>query len=535
MMKDYPEWCLESEQSGGSAQRWRAAGRGRSVLLGLLTCALLLGPLAAFGADRLVRQDWWLLESDHFRVITNTRGDTPESIIRDLELFRAVVLKMTGVANVEEKLPTTAVVFRSMSEFKRLSGSRNIAGYMRPTLRGNWMVSGGDSLNMDQRQVMFHEYVHHLLRSASSVNYASWYDEGLADMLSSIYEEDGKVVVGAEAPARMQTLKNNAYQVSLEKIVNTDDLSDWHKYHVSYFYAMSWALVNYLNMGHMLGTPSRVPELNNYLALVQQDVPRPEAFKKAFGMTPSEMENKVNDYLGTRMRPVLMLPRDRFPVVENLETRRLTAAEISYELATLAIYGNLKLSRALVQEQLELHPDNAEIKGVLAVTYQRQGNYPEAEKLAREAVATNPDSTVLAIDLADILMAWNRHDCAEVEPVCTQRKLQAEALYRGVLELEPDNPEANVKLAYLLLAENRELDAAAESVEVGLTYQPWSASLNLLAGKVYLRLDDRDRARGYLSRALYWGNSESLRADAAAALKQLEEQNQVTDNDQSES
>jgi len=491
-----------------------------SVLL--INSVSLLFSAKAMAADRLVRADWWRLESEHFNVVTNTKGDVPQSIIEDLELFRSVVLALTGLKTVEEKLPTTAVVFRSTGEFNRLTQRPNIVGYMRATLRGNWMVSAGGSLNMDQRQIMFHEYVHHLLRSASTVNYASWYDEGLADMLSSVYEDDGRVVIGAESTVRINTLKNNSTQVSLERIVNTDDLSDWHRYHLSYFYAMSWALVNYLNVGHLTGTPSRVADLQRYLALTQEGVPRPEAFETAFSMTPKQMEDKVNDFLGKRMRPVIMIPRERFPATPKVARRQLDDLEITLELAWLAMYGNSALARDLLEDQLEVTPGDARLTSALAVTYQLDGKHEKGAALAREASRAAPSNPELAIDFADLLVSWNKQECETRMPICDDRSMEAEAQYRRALELAPDNPEAHAQLAGLLQSESRELSAAADHVEQALSYQRWSPNLNLLAGQIYLKLGERDFARAHLERALYWTENEAVRAAAAKALQTLD-------------
>jgi tetratricopeptide (TPR) repeat protein len=485
-----------------------------------LLCLAFTAPTLA--VDRLVHQDWRRLESEHFNVITNTPGDTPQSIINDLELFRSVVLALTGVESVQERLPTTVVVFRRTSEFNRLTRIPNILGYMRPTLRGNWMVSAGGSLRVEQRTIMFHEYVHHLLRSASSVNYPSWYDEGLADMLATIHERDGRVVIGAEHEARIRTLKNSPLQVPLEKIVNTDDLSDWHPYHVSYFYAMSWALVNYLNVGHFAGTPSRVEDLQRYLALTQAGRDRQEAFVEAFRMSPREMEDEVNEFLGERMRPVIMLPRDRFAVAKQAQPRRLDALEMTHELAWLAMYTNHKLSRSLLEDQLEVTPRDARLTSALGVTYQLDEDYARGAELTRAAVRMDPTQPELAIDLADLLVSWNGKACETRGPECDDRAIEAEANYERALSLEPDNPEAHARLANLLRVERRKLDDAAEHVELALSYQRWSPPLNLLAGQIYLALQKSGPAREHLERALYWSESESIRKEAATALKKLE-------------
>jgi len=499
-------------------------GPGTSAVLSgtlYVTLMALLVSVSATAQDRLIRQDWWLLESDHFSVVTNTRGETPDNIIEDLELFRAVVLILTGIDEVEDKLPTRAVVFKSLSEFNRIARMPNIVGFMRSTLRSNRMVSGGSSLSMGQRSIMFHEYVHLLLRSASSVNYPGWYDEGLADMLATVHEKGDRIVIGAESETRMRTLKNNPMTVPLERIVNTDDLSSWHPYHVSYFYAMSWALVNYLNVGHLLGSPNRVPHLQQYLALTQGDTPRPQAFLDAFGITPRAMENELNDYLGTRRRPVIMLPRDRFPEIGEIGKRKLSREEITYELALLAVFRNTKLARSLIEDQLQMESANARLTGALALTYQAERDFARGAELARMAVRTDPKNPELAIDLADLLILWNNNNCEREKVGCADRIIEAEQSYRRVLELAPDNPEAHAQLAALLHSVNRDLPAAAEHIDTALDYQPWSPNLNLLAGQIYKRLGEIDSAREHLRRALRWSENEKIRTQAAKALAAL--------------
>lgn len=492
-------------------------------LSGVLLLALVASlPWSVEAQDRLIKQDWWLLESEHFTVVTNTLGQTPDGIIEDLELFRAVVLAITGIKKAEDKLPTRAVVFKSLGEFNRIAKMPNIVGYMRPTLRGNRMVSGGGSLSLDQRHVMFHEYVHHLLRSASSVNYTSWYDEGLADMLATVYEKDGRIVIGAESRARMKTLKNNPMRVSLERIVNNDDLSSWHPYHVSYFYAMSWALINYLNVGHLSGAPNRLEHLENYLALTQKGTERSQAFFEAFGMTPRAMERELNKYLGKRMRPVLMIPRDRFPEIGKISKRLLSKEEITYELSMLAIFRNTKLARSLLEDQLQLEPDNPRLTGALALTYQAEEKFVHGVRLARKAMRADPTNPELAIDLADMLVIWNRDVCEDDMTGCDDRVTEAGQAYHHALEVAPDNPEAHAQLAALLQTENHDLAAAIVHVRVALEYQPWSPDLNLLAGQIYQGLGETDSAREHLQHALYWAESERVRIAAAEAMAELE-------------
>ncbi len=496
------------------------------VRTNLLWAAFLtLAALQVHATDRLVKQSWHLLESENFSVMTNTRGDTPEALISDLELFRTVVLAITNASAVKDRLPTRALVFRTRREFLRVSGASNIAGYMRATLRGNYMVSGGSSRSMDQRSIMFHEYVHHLLRSASTVNYPSWYDEGFADVLSTIYEADGKVVIGGVSSVRMNTLKNNPMQISLERVVHNDDLSSWHRYHVSYFYGISWALVNYLQFGHMMkDMPNRVTQLQTYLSLVQRNVERPRAFEEAFKINPRGMEKELNNYLGKNRRPVMMIPRDRFAPVGPIRTRSMSNQEVALALARQALYRSPEYARSLINEQLEDDPRDAQLTNVLGLTYQMEEQYKEADKYLQEAARMDPGDPVLAIDVADLLAIWNAAVCAKNDNGCEERGSTAEAEYRRALELAPDNPEANARYASFLQVADRDLPAAKKYIDFALEYQPWAPSLHLVAGLINQGLADKPGAREHLLRTLHWSKSASIREQAAAALAELDDE-----------
>ncbi len=504
--------------------------RQRIARLICLVAILSVGRVHAL--DKFLEMPWWLHESDHFSVVTNI-PDRGDQLIQQLELFRAVVLKFTGLNAVEDRLPTRAVIFAKRAEFARITDRANALGYTSTTLRNNRMVASGGSLNTAQRHIMFHEYVHYLLRSATDENHPSWYDEGLADMLSTVMERRGQMVVGTAPPSHLRFINSNSRQVPANKIVNTDDLSDWHPLNVSLFYATSWALVTYIFADK---TGERIADLQNYLAAVQRGEPREAAFEDAFHVSARTLQRRSINYIRRHNKAFLRYPREQFLINTNSTARRLSTEEIAYELAYLAMFSNTALARTLIQDVLHRDPHNPSMQTALAVTYQADQEYERGVELARaslrEANKQNLQDAVLEIELADMLMVWNQDACAseslfreendvpqDTPAVCQSRYVAAKQGYQRGLELEPDNPELRAGLAWALLKLNQELPRAARHIEFALDYQPWSPTLQYRAGMIYQAKGEREKALTRLHKALYWSEDAELRDKAAAAVK----------------
>ncbi len=493
--------------------------------------------------DRLLQMSWWLHEGEHFSVVTNI-PDKGDDVVADLELFRAVVLRFTGFKAVEDRLPTRAVIFAKKGEFARIVDRASTLGYTSTTLRSNRMVSSGGKLNVEQRHIVFHEYIHYLLRSATNDNHPSWYDEGLAEMLSTVYERNGQVFVGSAPAVHIRFLNSNQLQMPAGSFVHTDDLSNWHPLKVSAFYATSWAMVNYIYADK---TGERVEMLSDYLARLRRAEPREAAFEQAFDMQPRGLERRSRKYVSRSNRAFLQYPRDSFTIHTETTRRKLSKEEVAYELAYLAMFSNTELARKLVEEILQEDPDNASMRMMLAVTYQADEEYQRGIEIARASLSLANQKGVrdvlLEIDLADMLMVWNRDACARKEAdhqvparhregdekdvkqdsaeTCRARYVEAKEAYLRGLAIETNNPEVRAGLAWALLKLEQELGQALRHIEFALDYQPWSPTLQYRAGMIHKGLDQRDLAMKRLRKALYWAKDGDLREDAAAALAEF--------------
>jgi len=250
-----------------------------------LVIVLLLFTAAAHA--KLDGNGWRQYTSENFTLLSDIDPTLARTRLMDLELFHAVVLRITNAKSPANKLPTKIIVFDSTADFRKVVNRANVGGIFMPTLRGNRMVMPKKVARLPGNQVLYHEYVHFLLRDGT-YTYPKWYDEGLADMLGQTYVENGRVIIGASSRARVERLNAGDVYVSLEKIVTRDDIWKWNPYLNSYFYSMSWAAVNYIYTGRLHGKTDYGAQVPAYLKRVNAGAPRVGAFTQEFGVTPME-------------------------------------------------------------------------------------------------------------------------------------------------------------------------------------------------------------------------------------------------------
>ena len=513
----------------------------RKYSKGLLLMGALLSSSTAQADELLLTKPWWLFEGEHFEVATNLPQRGSDFVLQ-LERFRAVVLAFTGLAAVPDRLPTRAIIFADSAELARITGSPTILGYTSTTLRNNRMVSSGGRIDVPRRHVMFHEYVHYLLRSADTENNPSWYEEGFAEMLSTVFvereQEQEWVRIGAPPRPNVRLMERYDRPLPITRFLHKDHPLDIRSQSVGIYYAASWALVHYIHADER-----RRLRLDEYLGRLRAGEERATAFREAFGTSGRRMMERATKAVRRGVNYIHSYPLEQFPVRGALRQRRLSVNEVARELAYLSVFTNTEFSRRVAESRLALEPDDPTFLTALAVTYQADQAYPRGAELARRAAAIGrrrgSSDVVLEIDLGDLLMIWNRDACAphadeapraakDVRGVaasapedCRKRNLEARSAYRRALMLEPHNPEAHSGMAWALLRLDEDLDAASGHIARALDHQPWSPVLHYRAGVIAKRRGQLKRAAEHLEKARYWSDDQDLGRDVAVALEGL--------------
>ena len=460
--------------------------------------------------------------------MTNAQESEAYDMLLDLEQFRRVVLLVTGIENVQEQQKMRAVVFAKTSQFKRIAYKHDISGYMQPSLRGNRLVISGGGLEKGSRHVMFHEYVHHLVKVSADVNYPAWYDEGLADMLATTHVKNDQILVGTRSHFRTRILKDNPYAVGLGRVIDLRDMNEVHGYQVGYFLGMSWALANYIHFGHLDGGLDRRPMLTQYFQMLSDSMEPTLAFEQAFGQSLTSMERQLKSYLERKNYPVLKLPQADFTYDGAISRHKMSQSEAALELVTQALVGNPKEAERLVDAALSADPENARLRSAKSLVLQTRGDFEQANQFASDAYQRDPTDAVIAINYAEVLLRWNRETCsrdqgrtADIRRSCENRRYSAREIFSRALKRTPKNPELRNAYGNVLLTEFGEYEDALRHLRFVLNYQHWNSSLHLRIGLAHHRIGDRAAAIAQLEKALYWAESERTHQNATAALSQL--------------
>ena len=317
-----------------------------ALLAGLAFWAgLALSALAREG------ETWVEVKSDHFLLFSDAGEDKAEALVRDLERFRAVVGLVAGIdfTTVPDR-PLTIFAYRRSADYVRRLQAQGTAGFYHTDIEGDvaalTVESGKKKWNLKGRQVIFHEYTHHLLHHYSPYIYPTWYDEGFAEYLATTEFDGDEAKIGAPAIPRFIALKRAGHWLPLRELVEAkgnyigqmgtgllrDRRRGWSG--TQFQYAQGWLLTHFLNNSKRFR-----PGITKYIvALNTPGVDEKEAFETAFGVTYSEMDDEVRKYWGTRELPYFRVNlKGRIPSF-RIETRTLSpveAAAVDYEARLL--------------------------------------------------------------------------------------------------------------------------------------------------------------------------------------------------------
>jgi tetratricopeptide (TPR) repeat protein len=137
--------------------------------------------------------------------------------------------------------------------------------------------------------VLLHEYAHHYIIANIRVAYPAWYNEGVAEFLSTAdFVEEG-VWIGKFTNVRAAWLFAPTWlNINTLLTANPGELSDEKN---AQFYAQSWLAVHYL-----FRRPERAAGFDKYIQALHEGGDPIRSFEPAFGITPQAFDKELRDY-----------------------------------------------------------------------------------------------------------------------------------------------------------------------------------------------------------------------------------------------
>ena len=552
---------------------WYSVGmmdRGAPLLSHTLRVALLCavslsapGAHALFGSNYgdVLRRDWHVYESRHFRVIS----DSPESEvgrrIHDLELFRTYVRATMGLdlerhrikvrrnkalrAKLDERVVPEheridVYMFSRRAHLIRLMNSRDVYGFMQPGLRKSLMVIAPNTTSETPNTVAFHEYVHFLLRAVGGSHFPPWYEEGLAEFFAATRITKDALVIGEVPLLRLQNLQNR-HRFSVAEVFDTGSprLPDLNSLEEGVaissrplanpaFYAQSWSLIHMLLLGHHAGLQRRDHLLADYVLDIQNGRDPQAALQRHFQGEYRALERDVRKYISRRSKiPRLSIPLNQFDYDPRYSRTRIDRTELTARLGRLAAPLSHVSARGIFRNALKEQPQAAEVLAGMGLAQRLAGRYSKALQMVQASLEAAPDDPHAIFEFADtisvICQRSRRNDpelanisCRDLVPLAMQG-------YATALEMMPDNPEFQANYGVALL-QTGQLDEATQLLSAAFQRAPWSPGLSFALGECLRRQGEFSAARPLLNRAAVWFfKSPSLQIRARLALALAEQ------------
>ena len=396
---------------------------------GIVFVALLLGLATP------LRAEWYEASSEHFVVYADDEARDVERFAQMLERYHDALEFLTG-REIPSPSPSNRVTIFAVGgnrDMRRLSGSRNVAGFYIP--RAGMSRAFIQDIRLRNREtdfsltILLHEYAHHFLIGSSRHSMPYWLSEGAAEFMASArFLDDGSVEVGLPAYHRAGDLVWGDRLPVRRLLDQKPDQEESNS-----FYGRSWLLYHYLFFAKDRGS-----QLAGYWQAIAHGQPSLAAAEKAFGDL-GKLERDLTNYQkrgrfpGFSLSPTLVpgspvsLRRVSAGYAEMLPEVIMSQRGVSREEA-LAL---LPKARAIAAK----YPADSEVLAALAEAEHDAGNDDEAIAAADRALALDP-----TVKNALVQKGYSLFRKAQDAPDKTVAYNTAMAPFTALNKLENDNP-----------------------------------------------------------------------------------------------
>jgi len=336
-------------------------------------------------------EHWVEIKSPRFSVITDAGEKRGHEVATRFEQMRTVFSNLFLKGRADRPAPLTIFGFRNTKDLgahsPRWKGKAvELSGYFQQGRDRNFIVL---DLSAQQRwRVVFHEYAH-LLINSNLKQMPPWFDEGIAEFLSTLSIEGDTVQIGLAPEGQAQFLDVNQLMPVEELFVVQRDSSIYNESgdHRSLFYAQSWLMVHYLMDKKLLG------KMDDYVADRNRGASVSEACLQTWGMTARSLDRELKDYLAGAH-----VASSRFKVAidatkPGYASRALDRADVDAELADLHMHmpDRRDQARAEFEAVLARKPDQPVAHRGLGYLYLDDDDVERAAASFQRAAAADSD------------------------------------------------------------------------------------------------------------------------------------------------
>jgi Flp pilus assembly protein TadD len=482
----------------------------RVALLAFVLAAVTTAPPSIARAAKLWERDWREIKTAHFVIASALPEKRSVELAEELEHFRTVVMmisKREAADAFEERIPTNIYVLPKAIPDLGLDG-RRVGGYMHPGMRANYAVimEAGDYASV----ALKHEYVHFLTHNHGAQLYPPWFDEGTAEVLSTLTVHNGIIEYGKPMPERVAILTHLSW-MSFPKLLTYRDTQSVGIDQLGQFYAQSWLLMQYLMIGRE--GHSFTADATDFLRRTEAGQPQLESFEAAFGIDPDHLKSMLEAY--TRKMHYFRSTPVNLPAVEP-QIRKMGVDEVAAGLGLLAlIHENFGPAETYYAAALAANPNNASALAGMGDVHKHAGRFDEAERSYALAVAAEPGNANHELDWGEYFL----HRAGAADAGSDEHHaflIEARKHFARSFKINPQNPETLDQNALTYLFEGKDSSKAVASLEAAYDLLPSNEQIQGDLAAAYVSTGQTDLARQMLRRLLAWSHG-----DATDSIKKL--------------
>jgi len=282
------------------------------------------------------RQEFVEIRTQHFILTSSLSQEKSIEFARSLEFFHSGVVALLGLGDQAPALaPAPVLVFDDRS-LGRPFAVQSEAAFLLDEVDAPMLVfRGGRDFAARATPELRSRYAQRLMRDHARVEYPLWYELGVSQLASSIFESSKGIILGrliAESRVSVLDWKSSELLSTLQRF----DLSDLTVPQRARFEAQAWAIAHTLEFS---GAP--VSGNNTLLdvyrrAVESRDGAQREGAFAALGLTPEALEKRIYDHL-ERTRPKVRALEFRGFDPRKLNVLPLSRAESRSRLGELAL------------------------------------------------------------------------------------------------------------------------------------------------------------------------------------------------------
>lgn len=481
-----------------------------SLFLGIVG-TLLLHPIrlsAAKGEEFPgMGRKWACYASPNFELFSTNSDAESRAILEQMELLRALFLDTFGL-KARLPQPVTIYAFNRRDEFNAYQpphvqgGKTEYAGFCSVAPDRTVITLAPMSNDDASRQVVYHEYIHYLFR-VTEQDPPAWFNEGAAELFSTLKEDGEWLVLGQPVIGRVFELQHQKLMPFTELFaVRSDSPLFRNSKHTGLFYAQSWAFLHYCRFG-----VHKIPKENISrflrIASLPQMQRRPEDFRQVcrelLGMDYVQLAAALDRYVtsgqfmsGKVKRPTIT-PRKDYVRREVLsEEARIRLAELSLRVTDS---GRANLA---IRDARERQPDVrlTELLGAVALRGGEESVARERWNEAVDAGSTNP-AIFREISRLESNAVFSRFDLDYRMPVARCERLRF--LLERSIALAPEQRQGYEMLAWVEATAQQPAIRNINRVQARFPKLEDKARTLLALAVIRLRLDRKEEAVGLLA------------------------------------